>query len=586
MSSSKFINLKINDIPVSVKPGTKIINAAESIGVHIPRLCYHPNLPINGSCRICIVEQKGSEFFIPSCSTDAVEGMILYTNSKSVREARRDIMELILDNHDNDCQKCWKNTNCQLQKTALLCDIKERIFTIEKKEEKIDDSGISITFDKNKCILCGRCISTCNEIQGVYNLDQQKRGFKTIVAPAFCKDFESTECVQCGQCINVCPTGALKEKNHITKVLNALNKKNKHVIVQTAPAIRAALGEEFGFPVGTQCSGKMVSALKRIGFSKVFDTNFAADLTIIEEATELLDRIKNNGPLPLITSCSPGWINFMEKFFPDFIKNTSSCKSPMSMLSSIIKTYYAEKMKISPESIFNVAIMPCVAKKFEAERQEHMINNMRATDACLTTRELAWLIKSYGINFSTLPDTPFDSPLGESSGAGTIFGASGGVMEAALRTLAVWITNDKKIKISSFKEARFKNGIKEISIDIKDIKINVAIINGLANAKKFLKNLSNSKKKYHAIEIMACPGGCIGGGGQPFIESLNKDDTKKILKKRAKALYGIDNIKDNKFSHENKDIKKLYSDFLKEPCGKISHKILHTTYKNRSKKGS
>jgi iron-only hydrogenase group A len=438
--------------------------------------------------------------------------------------------------------------------------------------------------DAEKCILCKRCVRVCHEVQGVTNLCQQHRGFNTVVTPAFEANMDDSSCVQCGQCINACPTASFQEKRHTDRVWAALGDPTKHVVVQTAPAIRAAIGEGFDLTPGTPCTGKMVTALRKMGFAKVFDTDFAADLTILEEATELLDRVKNGGPLPLITSCSPGWVNFLERFYPELMCHMSSCKSPMSMLSALIKTRYAEENGIDPKNIFVVSVMPCVAKKFEMDRPALEVRGMKTTDAVLTTRELNWMIKSYGIDFVNLPDGEFDVPFGESTGAAVIFGTTGGVLEAALRTAAVWITG-KPLESVEFEEVRAVEGLRERTLQVGDLKLNIAVANGLQNAKTILDNIVSGKKQYHVIEVMACPGGCIGGGGQPYPPKGEYILNRELLAKRASALYTIDKGDKMRSSHDNPAIKKLYDDYLGKPGGKLSHELLHTCYGQKLPRG-
>ena len=581
------INITIDNEPLEVPAGTKVLQAAEKLGIHIPRLCYHPNLSLEGACRVCVVQVAGFNHFLTACSQEVWEGMEIQTNSPQIRQARRDIIELLLDNHPMDCQTCDRDGTCELQKQAYRLGVRERLFEGKRKHYPIDSSSESVMRTPEKCILCGRCVRVCSEVQGVQNLSQHGRGFETVVGPANLVNMDDSVCIQCGQCINVCPTAAFLEKDHTERVWEALALPRgiKHIVVQPAPSIRAAIGECFGMPIGTPVTGKLVTALRRLGFDAVFDTNFGADLTIIEEATEFLSRVKNGGPLPLITSCSPGWVNFLEKFYPEMIPNTSTCKSPMSMLSTLMKTYYAEKKGLKPEEIYVVAIMPCVAKKFEASRPEHaMEDGTPYTDAVLTTRELAWMIKSYGIDFVNLPDGEFDRPLGISSGAADIFGATGGVMEAALRTAAVKLTGEELGPLV-FEEVRGVTGVKEASITLNGTTINVAVSNGLTNAKDLLDRVKEGGKQYHLIEIMACPGGCVAGGGQPYppVDMDVLDPQLSLL--RAKALYKIDADKQLRRSHENPAIEHLYAEFLGEPNGEKAHHLLHTHYKARTPRG-
>lgn len=585
--TDKMINLTIDDEPIQVPAGTTVLKAAERLGIHIPRLCYHPNLSLEGACRVCVVQVKGFNHFLTACSQEVWEGMEIQTNSPQIRLARRDIVELLLDNHPKDCQTCDRDGQCELQKQAYRLGVRERHFEGKRKEYPIDDSSQSVVRTPEKCILCGRCVRVCEEVQGVHNLSQHGRGFHTVVGPANLTKMDDSVCIQCGQCINVCPTAAFLEKDHTERVWEALSipRDIKHVVVQPAPSIRAAIGECFGMPIGTPVTGKLVTALRRLGFDAVFDTNFGADLTIIEEANEFLKRMGGGGPLPLLTSCSPGWVSFLEKFYPEMIPHTSTCKSPMSMLSTLLKTYYAEKKGLKPEEVYVVAIMPCVAKKFEASRPEHaMADGTPYTDAVLTTRELAWMIKSYGIDFVNLPDGEFDRPLGLSSGAADIFGATGGVMEAALRTAAVKLTGEELGPLN-FTEVRGVTGLKEATIEVGGARINIAVSNGLTNAKHVMEAIKSGEKEYHLVEIMACPGGCVAGGGQPYppLDMDVLDPQLPIL--RSKALYAIDSHKQLRRSHENPAIEHLYQEFLGEPNGEKAHHLLHTHYEARMPRG-
>lgn len=583
----KYVNAIIDGIPVSVVEGTTIMQAADKINSHIPRLCYHPFLSTEGACRICVVEVEGARNFLPACATAIQEGMVIRTNSPQIRQTRRDLVELLLDNHPRACLTCVRDGNCELQNLAYKLGVRERYFAGERKRHAIENSSVSVIRDAEKCILCRRCVRVCSEIQGVHNLSQMHRGFRTVVTPAFEAPMDDSVCIKCGQCINVCPTAAFIEQDATEKVWKALENPDLHVVVQTAPAIRAALGEGWNLPPGTPVTGKMVTALRRLGFDGVFDTDFAADLTIVEESHELIERIKKGENLPLITSCSPGWIKFLEHFYPELIPNASSCKSPMQMESTLLKTYYAEKMGIDPEKIFVVAVMPCVAKKYEAQRPEHfMKGNIPYTDAVLTTRELIWMIKAFGIDFVNLPDGEFDSPLGYSTGAGDIFGSTGGVMEAALRTAYEKITGEK-IQELEFTNVRAVEGLREASIQIGDLTLNVAVSNGLNNAKKILEKVKSGEKQYHLIEIMACPGGCVAGGGQPLVhaEEYIYPLDPEIIRKRQMALYKIDENKELRKSHENPFIIKLYEEFLGSPGSEKAHHLLHTTYEPKLPRG-
>lgn len=581
----KNVELIVDDTTVSVPEGTTIMEAAETLGIKIPRLCYHPDLSLEGACRVCIVEVEGVDSFLPSCATKAADGMKVKTNSPQIREARRDLVELILDNHPKECQTCDRDANCELQDLAYAMGVRERLFEGRRKDHPKECSSTSVIRDANKCILCRRCVRVCSEVQGIHNLSQLHRGFDTVVAPAHEEPMADSVCIACGQCINVCPVAAFLEKDSTDDVWAALADPKKHVVVQIAPSIRAAIGEGFGMPVGTPATGQTVTALRRLGFDQVFDTNFGADLTIIEEANEFLMRVEKGENLPMLTSCSPGWIKFMEHFYPEMIPNASSCKSPMSMMSALLKTYYAEKQDIDPDDIYVVAVMPCVAKKFEIQRPEHLMENGTPyTDAVLTTRELIWMVKAYGIDFSNLPEDDFDAPLGFSSGAADIFGTTGGVMEAALRTAVETLTGETLENIE-FETVRGVTGIKEASLDVDGKTINIAVSNGLNNAKILLDKAKSGEKQYHLIELMACPGGCIGGGGQPYPPQDHHVLDPEVLKMRAQGLYDIDKAKTVRRSHQNPYIQRLYKEYLGRAGGEKSHQLLHTTYQAREPRG-
>ena len=576
---TKELNITIDGMEIKVPEGTTIMQAADQLNIHIPRLCYHPHLSKVGACRVCLVEIEGMKKPVTSCNYAVADGMKIKTQTAKLRQLRRTIVELILNNHPDECQVCARNTNCELQTLAYECSIRERKFQYsDRKHANSDASSPAIIRNPEKCISCGRCIRICSEVEGVCNLSFLHRGTDMIVSPAHEAPMKESVCVHCGQCAAVCPTAAIVENDSTQLVIDALMDPKKHVVIQTAPAIRATIGEGFGFPIGTYVTGKMVTALKKCGFDKVFDTNFSADLTIMEEATEFLTRFTKGENLPLITSCSPGWINFLEKFFPEMIPNVSTCKSPMSMLSPVLKTYYAEKAGIDPKDMFVVAIMPCTAKKYEAQRPEHRAEEgYPYTDAVLTTREAIQMIKSFGIDMKDLEDSEFDSPLGESSGAADIFGVSGGVMEAALRTAYEKVTGEECPNLN-FEQVRGLQGTKECTIDIKGTLVKVAITNGLINAKTLLKKLQNKEVDYHFIEIMACPGGCSGGGGQPYPPKNMAIMDEELLKKRAKALYTIDSEKKLRKSHENPSIIKIYEEFFGEPNSEKAHHLLHTHY--------
>jgi iron-only hydrogenase group A len=582
------VKIQIDDINIEVPENSTIMEACDKIGIHIPRLCYHPILSNEGACRICIVEVDGIYNYLPSCSTKVFDGMKIKTNSPEIRQARRDLVELMLDNHPMDCQLCIRNGNCELQSLSYKLGVRERLFEGVRKSYELDLSSDSVVRNAEKCILCGQCIRVCAQIQGVYNLSQHHRGVNTVVTPAFLSTMEDSVCVKCGQCINVCPTAAFTEKDYTEKIWAALNDPNMFVVAQTAPSIRAAIAEGFGSPPGVNGTGQMITALRRLGFDAVFDTNFGADLTIVEESVEFLKRLESGRNLPMITSCSPGWIKFLEHFYPELIPNASTCKSPMQMVSTLLKTYYAEKNNIDPKRIFVVGVMPCTAKKFESRRPEHysVEGGFPYTDAVITTRELIWMIKAYGIDFNHLPKGNFDLPLGFSTGAGDIFGATGGVMEATLRTCQAKLTGTQSQELEYF-DVRDVEGLREASVKIGDRVFNIAIANGLNNAKTILNKVVNKEKEYHILEIMACMGGCVAGGGQPipyvgeFIYPLDKN----MIKLRAKALYDIDENKSIRRAHENPYIEKLYEDYLGTPGGELAYKLLHTHYHPRLPKG-
>ena len=586
MSEKNMINLVIDETPVSVPEGVTIMDAAEKkLGIRIPRLCYHPDLSLSGSCRVCVVEVKGVDFLMASCSVKVWEGMEVVTNSPEIRQARRDILELLLDNHPQDCQTCERDGNCELQNLAYSLGVRERLFEGARKRRPVEASSRSVVRNAEKCILCGRCVRVCAEVQGIHNLSQHGRGFESEVMPAHGAKMDESVCIQCGQCINVCPTAAFVEQNATEAVWTALNDPSKTVVVQTAPSIRAALGEGFGLKPGTSVTGQMVTALRRLGFEAVFDTNFTADLTIVEEAEEFVRRFQAGERLPLLTSCSSGWVNFLERFYPELIPNASSCRSPMAMLSALLKHYYAEKMGIAPRDLFVVAVMPCVAKKFEAARPEfQMDDGTPETDAVLTTRELIWMIKCYGIDLVNLPEDVFDNPFGESSGAADIFGTTGGVMEAALRSAVERLTGAPPDALE-FTEVRAVEGLRERELCVGDLVLNIGVANGLTNAKRLLDKVVNGEKEFHLIEVMACPGGCVGGGGQPYPSQGYRILDRRLLAARAKALYAIDSGKEFRSSLRNPQIQTLYKDYLGEPGGQKAHKLLHTHYTPRLPRG-
>ncbi len=575
------INIKINGRDVSAPAGSTILEAAHLAGIKIPTLCFLKEINEIGACRICVVEVKGARSLVAACVYPINEGMEVWTNTPKVLDSRRRTLQLILSNHDRKCLSCVRSGKCELQQLCFELGVTdEGYFDGEREEYELDYSAKHMVRDNNKCILCRRCSAVCDKIQGVGVIGANNRGIKTSIGSAFEMGLGETSCVSCGQCIAVCPTGALSEKDANDDVLAAIADPTKHVVVQTAPAVRAALGEEFGLPIGTDVEGKMAAALRRLGFDKVFDTNFSADLTIMEEAHEFLDRVQNGGKLPLITSCSPGWIKYCEHYFPEMIENLSSCKSPQQMFGAITKTYYAEKMGIDPKDIVCVSVMPCTAKKFEIGRDDQDAAGVPDVDISITTRELARLIKRVGLDFVNLPEEGFDDPLGESTGAGVIFGATGGVMEAALRTAVETLTGEE-LKELDFKEVRGTEGIKEATYPVAGMDVKVAVASGLRNAKELLEKVNAGEADYHFIEIMGCPGGCVNGGGQPQVTAhvRNFVDYKAI---RAKVLYDKDVNKQLRKSHENPSIKKVYEEYLGEPGSHRAHELLHTTYVKRT----
>lgn len=582
------INIKIEGQSYQVEEGLTILEAAKECGYEIPSLCaYNHGECSLASCRVCLVEATGARGLVASCVYPISEGMEITISSPKATAARRASVELILSNHSMNCQQCEKNGHCELLYVAKVVGARENKFVGSKTPITVDEISPSIIRDTSKCILCGRCVSRCVAAHGTGILGFEKRGFSTIVSPAENRSFATSPCILCGQCVNVCPTGALMEKSEIDKVDEA-RRAGKYLVVQTAPAIRATLGEEFGYKIGTPVTGQMVAALRRLGFNKVYDTNFGADLTIMEEANELLARIKDGGVLPMITSCSPGWINYAEYYYGDQLDHLSSCKSPHQMQGAIIKSYFAEKNGLKPEDIFVVSIMPCTAKKFEKERPQLKKNGIKDVDAVLTTRELAKLIKRSGINFAKLPNEEFDQDLmGEYTGAGVIFGATGGVMEAALRTAYHELTG-KEYEAVEFTAVRGMQGLKEATLNIAGSEIKVAVASGMRNAKVLMDEIRSGKSPYTFIEIMGCPGGCVNGGGQPYVKPCflpNEDnnilDTYK--EKRAQALYSEDERQKVRQSHNNKQVQKLYSDFLGKPNSHKAHELLHTTYVSRER---
>ena len=578
------INLKINGLEVSAPAGSTILEAAHLAGIRIPTLCYLKEINEIGACRMCVVEVKGAKNLVAACVYPINEGMEVWTNTPRLIKSRRRTLQLLLSNHDKKCLSCVRSGNCELQQLCREYGVDdEDYFQGESNHYELDTSAAHMIRDNNKCILCRRCVAVCEKTQGIGVIGPNNRGFATFIGSAFDMGLGQTSCVSCGQCIAVCPTGALYEKDYTDQILEAIADPDKYVVVQTAPSVRAGLGEEFGYPMGTDVEGKMAAALRRIGFDKVFDTDWAADLTIMEEATELLQRIQNGGVLPLITSCSPGWIKYCEHYVPDMTENLSSCKSPQQMFGAMLKTYFAEKEGIDPAKIVSVSVMPCTAKKFEIGREDQNAAGVPDVDIAITTRELARLIRRCGISFTDLPDEKFDDPMGESTGAAVIFGATGGVMEAALRTAVETLTGEELAKLD-FTDVRGTEGVKEASYNVAGMDIRVAVASGLANARTLLNKVKSGEVQYHFIEIMGCPGGCVNGGGQPQVsgEVRNFTDVRAI---RAGVLYRNDEAKAIRKSHENPAIKKLYEEYLGEPGSHKAHEYLHTTYVKRTING-
>lgn len=581
------LNIKVNGLAIEAPKGSTVLEAARIAGVEIPTLCFLKEINEIGACRICVSEVAemrgpalGPKRLVASCVYPITEGMEIYTNSPKVLAARRQTLELILSTHDRKCLSCVRSGNCELQKLSRDLKVEDAgRFDGAKPTYEIDESAAHMIRDNNKCILCRRCVAVCEKTQGIGVIGPNNRGFISHIGSAFDLGLGDTACVSCGQCIAVCPTGALAEKDFTTEVFEAIADPTKHVVVQTAPAVRAALGEMFGMPIGTDVEGKMAAALRRLGFDKVFDTNFSADLTIMEEAHEFLDRVKNGGKLPLITSCSPGWVKYCEHYFPELTDNLSSCKSPQQMFGAITKSYYAEKMGIDPKDIVCVSVMPCTAKKFEIGRDDQSANGVPDVDIALTTRELGRMIERAGIQFTSLPDEKFDEPLGIYTGAGAIFGATGGVMEAALRTAVETLTGEELPDVD-FVDVRGTAGIKEKTYEVAGLTVKVAVASGLSNAKELLKKVESGEADYQFIEIMGCPGGCVNGGGQPQQPGYVRN-TVDIRAKRAQVLYDIDKNAPIRKSHENPAIKTLYSEYLGEPGSHKAHELLHTTYVKR-----
>jgi len=581
VTNMEMVKLTIDGIQVEVPKGTTVLEAARSANIQIPTLCYLKGINEIGACRMCLVEVKGARNLQASCVYPVADGMEVRTNTKKVREARKVNLELILSNHDRKCLTCVRNENCELQALSKQLGVDDIRYDGERIDYAVDELSPSIVRDPNKCILCRRCVAACRNVQGIGAIGATERGFRTTIEPVFGKSLSEVNCVNCGQCIEACPVGALREKDDTERVWDAINNPDLHVIAQTAPAVRVALGEEFGMPIGTRVTGKMVAALRRLGFDRVFDTDFAADLTIMEEGTELLNRLKNNGKLPLITSCSPGWIKYCEHNYPEFLDNLSTCKSPHQMMGAVVKSYYAEKHSIDPAKIFVVSIMPCTAKKFEARRPELSSTGYPDVDAVLTTRELAKMIKQAGIDFVKLEDEEFDPTLGDSTGAGVIFGVTGGVMEAALRTVYELVTG-KSIENLEINAVRGLDGVKEVEVPLGDITIKAAVAHGTANARALLEKVKSGEKEYHFIEVMGCPGGCVTGGGQPIVPAQVQMEI-DVGKVRAAAIYDEDRSLPIRKSHENPSVKKVYEEYLGEPNSQKAHELLHTHYTPRRK---
>ena len=575
------INLTIDDQKVSVPKGTTILDAARKVGIDIPTLCFLKEINEVGDCRMCIVEVEGRRGFATSCIQKVEEGMVVHTHTKNVLEARRTILDLIISNHSKDCLTCTRSGNCELQTLATKFNILDVQFPGARTEHKIDDKSPSIVRDFNKCILCRRCVATCKNVQDIGAIDCINRGFESCISTVGDHSLNDVNCTFCGQCIQSCPTGALHEKENINDVWVKLKDPDSYVVVQTAPSVRVALGEEFGMKIGTNVAGKMVTALKRLGFDKVFDTNTGADFTIMEEATEFVERFKQNQTLPMITSCCPAWVKFIEMNYPELLPHLSSCKSPHEMFGALVKSYYAEKEKIDPKKIVVVSVMPCIAKKFETQREELSNNGLSNVDYTITTRELARMIKQANIDFVKLEDSSFDDPMGEATGAAAIFGTTGGVMEAALRT-AQDILTGKDLEKIEFEQVRGKKQIRKATVEIAGKQIKVATASGLANARKVLEEIKSGKADYQFVEIMACPGGCIMGGGQPIKSSKIRSEV-DVRKLRADALYTIDEKSTIRKSHENPVLKKIYKDYLGETGGHLAHELLHTKYVARKK---
>lgn len=582
MSEVVNVNLTINDMPVRVPAGTTLLAAAQTVGVRVPTLCYDKQLSVTGACRLCVVEvvaPDGRTRLEPACSYQAQEGMVVRTNTRELRDARRTIIELILANHPRKCQTCVRNGRCELQSVCREYSIEEIHYEGEKRHEEVDASSVALTRHPDFCILCGKCVKVCREVQGVYALDFVRRGFATSVLPAFDRDLADTVCVLCGQCLLKCPVAAIRDKSYIKQVSAALEDPEKTVTVQVAPSVRVTIGELLGLKAGTSLTRKLPTALRRIGFDYVFDTDFGADVAVMEEGHELIERIRTKGPFPLITSCSPGWVKFMEHFYPEFIPNMSTTKSPQQIVGALTKTYFAERKQFDRRRLFNVAIMPCSAKKFEMQRPEHRFDDgTLEVDAVLTTREFGDLLRLHEIDLAALPDSPFDPVLGEATGAGLMFGVTGGMMEAALRTVAA-VLEPTATQRMEYSVLRGTSGIKRGSVLVGDREVRLVAAHGLANARKVLDDLKAGREEIHFLEVMACPGGCIGGGGQPL---PTNEETRR---RRIEAIYNEDRDLPIRESHKSPAIRHIYDEFLEKPCSKKAHHLLHTTYSPRQPRG-
>lgn len=576
----ELVNITIDNQKISVPKGTTILQAAKQAGIDIPTLCFLKDINEIGDCRMCIVKVEGRRGFATSCIQKVEEGMVVRTNTPEIMEARHVILDLIISNHDKDCLTCSRMGNCELQQLAKKFNIQSIEFKGDREEHPIDDLSPAIVRDPNKCILCRRCVAVCKNVQKIGAIDCANRGFESNISTSYGKSLSETTCVNCGQCIQACPTAALHEKENIDDVWAKLKDPDTYVVVQTAPAVRVALGEEFDMPIGTNVTGKMVTALKRLGFNKVFDTNTGADFTIMEEAYEFVERFKENDNLPMMTSCCPGWIRYIEMNYPDMLPHLSSCKSPHEMLGSLIKSYYAKRENIEPEKIYVVSVMPCIAKKYEGQRKELSNSGLQDVDCVITTRELARMIKYANIRFDNLEDSEFDNPLGDSTGAAAIFGTTGGVMEAALRTAQDTLTGNSLEKID-FKAVRGKKGIKRATVNINGTDVKVVVVSGLGNAQKIMEEIKSGEADYQFVEIMACPGGCVMGGGQPIKNSTIRAEV-DVRKLRADSLYSLDEKMTIRKSHENPVIKNVYEEYLEAPGSYRAEKLLHTTYGDRT----